>query len=102
MTEARDPALESLLLAEKAAYANRLRIRLTELESLVADGRIDDARRAAHKLSGSAGTYGYPAIGDAARELEEAIGRSNSADAKLLESLRAACEDAGRSAEVTK
>jgi HPt (histidine-containing phosphotransfer) domain-containing protein len=102
MPDARDTALDALLLAERAAYAGRAKGHVAEIESCLSEGRIEDARRAAHKLSGSAGTYGFPALSDAAREIDDALARSNLVDAKLLDRLRVVCEAVEHSVEAVQ
>jgi len=72
---------EEMLEAMRTAYAARLGDRFAELKltaDLVVEGeasndRMDaltDLRTQAHRLAGSAGTYGFPDLGDAARKLE--------------------------------
>jgi HPt (histidine-containing phosphotransfer) domain-containing protein len=99
MTDARDSAFAALLEAERAAYAGRLTLRVAEFEKYLEAGRVDDARRAAHKLSGSAGTYGFQSLSEVAREIEETLDQGRRVDALTLKRLREASADAGRSGE---
>jgi HPt (histidine-containing phosphotransfer) domain-containing protein len=63
--------VDALLAAAREQYAARLPSKLAAIEELAARGDWDEARRAAHKLRGSAATYGFVAIGDAAATLEQ-------------------------------
>lgn len=56
-----------------AQYRRDLPARITALEALLAAGRLDELRRALHSLAGSAGTFGLPQVGDAARAAEETL-----------------------------
>jgi HPt (histidine-containing phosphotransfer) domain-containing protein len=72
MTEA-DDELELLLAAARAEFASRLDSKLCELQELSTRGDWAGARRAAHRLRGSAGTYGFPKIGAAAGVMEDIL-----------------------------
>ncbi len=63
--------VDALLAAAREQYAARLPSKLAAIEELAARGDWDEARRAAHKLRGSAATYGFISIGDAAATLEQ-------------------------------
>ncbi len=63
--------VDALLAAARAEYASRLPSKLAAIADLVARGAWDEARRAAHRLRGSAATYGLAAIGEAAAGLEQ-------------------------------
>jgi HPt (histidine-containing phosphotransfer) domain-containing protein len=99
MTEARDSALAALLAAERAAYAGRTDLRVAEIEAHLEAGRVEEARRAAHKLSGSAGTYGFPSLSSAAREIEETLDRGDRVDPSMFRRLREAHAEAQQSAK---
>ena len=94
--------VDALLAAARAEYASRLPSKLAAIEELAARGAWDEARRAAHKLRGSAATYGFAAIGDAAAALEKLAVEATSIDPALvrgalehaLQSLRAGIEHA--------
>ena len=60
-----------MLAASRAEYASRLPSKLAAIEELAARGAWHEVRRAAHKLRGSAATYGFAAVGDAAATLEK-------------------------------
>jgi len=62
--------VDALLAAARADYALRLPSKLAAIAELTARGAWEEARRAAHKLRGSAATYGFATIGDAAAALE--------------------------------
>jgi diguanylate cyclase (GGDEF)-like protein len=72
----RPEALERVALLEEAVAALRS-------GALPSDLR-DQARREAHKLAGSAGTFGFPRASEAARELELALESAGHADPTLL------------------
>lgn len=68
--------------ALRERFAAGLRERVRELEALVRAARegatgaaIAPALVAAHRLAGTAGSYGHPAVGEAAAALEAALGR---------------------------
>lgn len=72
------PDLKAELAALHAQFTQKLPARLAELEAAVARAEIDqehivDARRLAHQLRGSAGSYGYPALGEAAGYVEDLL-----------------------------
>jgi HPt (histidine-containing phosphotransfer) domain-containing protein len=65
-----------------ARFAVSLRERVAELDALVEAARtgpleatLAQALAAAHRLAGTAGSFGHPAVGQAAAELEVALGR---------------------------
>jgi len=98
MGAAGESAGQALLDVARAAYATRLPSRIAEIAELVQKDAWADARRAAHKLRGSASTYGFVDVGSAAAALEETIlagGDKLDSSAKatvlhLLENARAA------------
>jgi HPt (histidine-containing phosphotransfer) domain-containing protein len=65
--------LDVLLAAARADFASRLEGKIHELKDLSTRGDWAGARRAAHKLRGSAATYGFPRVGTAAAALEEIL-----------------------------
>ena len=91
-----DPAatIAALLRHHRTAYLHALPARLGQLETLERDLEDPGLRvsvlpaleRLAHSLAGSAGTFGFDALGDAARELELAV-------CELLEGDDAAARD---------
>ena len=54
----------------RAEYRAELPAKLAHLKELLNQGRLKELHRALHSLAGSAGTFGLPAVGDAAREAE--------------------------------
>ncbi len=72
---------EEKLADLKLQYAKRLEEKLQEFERLsvsMTSGSVDDdgsilteIQQNAHKLAGSAATFGFPELGDAAADLEE-------------------------------
>jgi HPt (histidine-containing phosphotransfer) domain-containing protein len=67
--------LEALL----AEYRRDLPQTLARIEALVADGRRRELALALHTLAGSAGTFGLPRLGEAARAAEEHLARCGAA-----------------------
>ena len=72
--------VDALLAVARARYAARLPSKLAAIEELAARGAWDETRRAAHKLRGSAATYGFVTIGDAAAALEQLATEVSSLD----------------------
>jgi HPt (histidine-containing phosphotransfer) domain-containing protein len=89
--------VDALLAAARAEYASRLPSKVAAMEELAARGAWDETRRAAHKLRGSAATYGFAAIGDAAAALEKLAAEAASIDPAVV---RGAIERALRSVRV--
>jgi HPt (histidine-containing phosphotransfer) domain-containing protein len=87
--------IDEQLAAARAQYASRLPSKLDAIEQLAARGAWDDAQRAAHKLHGSAATYGFEAVGEAAAALEKLAAEAKSADPAMV---RPALEHALRTA----
>jgi len=54
----------------RAEYRAELPAKLAHLKALLAQSRLKELHRALHTLAGSAGTFGLPAVGAAAREAE--------------------------------
>lgn len=73
MPQAGDSSLEALLQAARAEFGRSLTAKVAELEAMIAQGQWQSARRVAHKLCGSAGIYGFSALGGAAAALEEIL-----------------------------
>jgi HPt (histidine-containing phosphotransfer) domain-containing protein len=96
--------VDALLAAARAEYASRLPSKLAAIEELAARGAWDEARRAAHKLRGSAATYGFAAVGDAAATLEKLTAEATSgvapAEGAVDEALRQARIEVGRFGEL--
>jgi len=101
-----DPAITALVEEARADFARSLRAKAATLEDLVARGAWVDARRASHKLRGSAGVYGFAALGAAAAALDDLMsGAGEAPDAAALAQigdtlrhLRAEAERASRDA----
>jgi HPt (histidine-containing phosphotransfer) domain-containing protein len=68
-----DPSVDALLAQVRAQFTASLPSKVVALEQLVARGQWQEARRAAHKLRGSASTYGHIAVGAAAGAIEETL-----------------------------
>jgi len=67
------PGIDALLAAARADFGRGLPAKAAEFEKLVSESAWDQARRAAHKLRGSAATYGFPALSAAAAAIEDAL-----------------------------
>jgi HPt (histidine-containing phosphotransfer) domain-containing protein len=107
MGDARDPGGVQALLAEaRTQFAASLPAKASEVASLVARASWEAARRAAHRLRGSAGSYGFAEVGAACGAIEEAlVAASNAPDeparAALARLARTACDEAERAASST-
>jgi chemotaxis protein histidine kinase CheA len=105
MAEAR-PGVEALLAVARADFAQRLPAKMDEVAKLVSEGSWDEARRAVHKLRGSAATYGFPALSAAAASIEDGlfVGLAGggppdvAAIAGMKDIVRGACVEAERAA----
>ena len=63
--------------------------RLADIEAALADGRMDDAAKAAHSLKGTGGAFGARRVGEVAGRLEQVCRATDRASASgLLEELR--------------
>ncbi len=86
-------------LRDRAALADLVREFAGVLPDLAAEiarqadrGALDEVRRLAHQLKGSAGGYGYPSIMGAAALIEASAGAGDGAHVTiLLRALRALC-----------
>jgi HPt (histidine-containing phosphotransfer) domain-containing protein len=91
---------EAFLARQRADYGRALPARVSGLREAwqrAAASRSDDdyrtLERQAHSIAGSGGTFGFPTVGTAARELESAVERRDdtaigAALARLEETLR--------------
>jgi HPt (histidine-containing phosphotransfer) domain-containing protein len=100
MAEAR-PSIDALLAVARADFARRLPAKTAEIENLVSASAWDEARRASHKLRGSAATYGFPALGEAAAAIEDSLLAAGGAPdaqalARVTDIVRGACLEAER------
>jgi HPt (histidine-containing phosphotransfer) domain-containing protein len=73
-----DESVGSALLAVRAEYAAELPALLATLAALVEEAAArpeaaPPARLAAHRLRGTAGSYGFAAVGEAAGRIEDAL-----------------------------
>jgi HPt (histidine-containing phosphotransfer) domain-containing protein len=96
-------AVKEMLAAARSEYAGRLLSKVSDLEALATRAAWSELRMAAHKLRGSAATYGYPSLGAHAAAVEEAVIASGGLpDAAALrridEALAAARAEARRAA----
>jgi HPt (histidine-containing phosphotransfer) domain-containing protein len=75
----------------RAEYRAELPGKLAHLKALLAQNRLKELHRALHTLAGSAGTFGLPAVGEAARAAEAHIesGKTEGLEA-LLDAIIAA------------
>jgi|GEM_PF-2485153 len=91
LADARDKLAEL-----RNGFKARLRERVAELEAAVQSasageaGGVQRTEALAHKLAGTAGSYGFPEVGEAAAELEALCDAGFDADAAetLLDRLR--------------
>lgn len=73
MSELRDPALIALLAEARAQFATTLPAKIADLRSLLEGEAWEELRRAAHKLRGSTGTYGFMELSAATGDVEDAL-----------------------------
>lgn len=73
MSQGPDPATLALITEARAQFAATLPAKATAVLELLGRRAWDGARRAAHRLRGSAGTYGFAEVGAAAASLEEGL-----------------------------
>lgn len=85
MVRPRINPLRKELEAVLAQYRRDLPARISALEALLSAGRLTELKRALHRLAGSAGTFGVPEVGDAARAAEESLVVKNSDAAQRRE-----------------
>ncbi|MCX7424875.1 MAG: Hpt domain-containing protein [Planctomycetia bacterium] len=68
-----DPDIEEIL----GGFVGRLQGQLDAMRRAMAHGNHDELRSLAHKLKGAGGSYGYPALSEKCRELEDAAKSQN-------------------------
>lgn len=73
MSDAHDSPIAVLIAAARAEFAQGLAAKTAHLAAMVKEEAWDEAQRAAHKLRGSAGVYGFAALGSIAAALEELL-----------------------------
>lgn len=102
MDEQRDSSVDADIQAARADFASRLPSKTANLETLIARSEWAEARRAAHKLCGSAGVYGFRALGGIASAIEEVLRASeNAPDAGAQREIREKLEEMRTEAERT-
>ena len=69
-------AVQAQLAALKTVFLGQLGARLDELEAAWRTGDFGEVHRQAHKLAGTAGTFGVPEISTLARALEHRLTRA--------------------------
>ncbi|HEY4016095.1 MAG TPA: Hpt domain-containing protein [Polyangiaceae bacterium] len=75
-----DPGIAALLDAARVDFARGLPAKVAAVEAHVADGAFADAKRAAHKLRGSAGMFGYTNLGRIAGEIDDLMNEATGVD----------------------
>jgi HPt (histidine-containing phosphotransfer) domain-containing protein len=84
-----DPDIVAIL----GPFVAGLDAQVRAMREALAEHRYEDLRRAAHRMKGAGGSYGYPALTDAARALEDAAKNEDPAGAaSALERLTALCQ----------
>jgi HPt (histidine-containing phosphotransfer) domain-containing protein len=66
-----DPGIAALLGAARADFTRSLPAKAAAVEEHLAGGAFADAKRAAHKLRGSSGMFGYARLGEIAGEIDD-------------------------------
>lgn len=69
-------AIQAQLAALKGVFLSQLGARLDELEAAWALADYAEVHRQAHKLAGTAGTFGVAEVSTLARGLEQRLGRA--------------------------
>lgn len=94
----RKPALKSELASDPEIgelveqFVTELPERVDVLLAAYREGDTIRVRTIAHQLKGAAGGYGFPTIGDAAKQLEQCL-RSGGSGAAHLEQIRCGVEE---------
>jgi HPt (histidine-containing phosphotransfer) domain-containing protein len=73
MSSGPDPSIDAALAAMRAQFAAALPEKAAHVDGLLAGAAWGDARRAAHRLRGSAGTHGFAQFGAVAAAIEELL-----------------------------
>jgi HPt (histidine-containing phosphotransfer) domain-containing protein len=68
-----DPSMDALLAVVRSEFAASLPAKAADIEAYIEHGAWSDARRAAHRLRGSAGTYGFAAVSTVAGAIEDLL-----------------------------
>lgn len=100
---AQAPSVEDLLAIARSGFAGRLPAKVEEICALASRGAWQEVRVAAHKLRGSAATYGFPALSVLAAAIEDAVldaggAPDPSASARIGDALHDARAEADRAA----
>ncbi|MDP2307538.1 MAG: Hpt domain-containing protein [Pseudomonadota bacterium] len=95
------PSVDDLFAELRVAYAASLPAQIDLLAACVGRGHTDPGARKeaivrAHRLLGTAGTYGLPAVSDAAAVLERALEATPPSDADIDTALRTLQDAAAR------
>lgn len=69
-------AIQAQLAALKEVFLTQLAVRLDELEAAWSLGDFAEVHRQAHKLAGTAGTFGVGEVSTLARSLEHRLSRA--------------------------
>ena len=86
-----ETSFEAQMAKLRETFLERLAQTQAELDQLAADGRLRDIINIAHRLKGSAASYGFEALGAAAKKTEEMLAERGSAiDIGAVEPLRTA------------
>jgi HPt (histidine-containing phosphotransfer) domain-containing protein len=101
MSETQEAAFDALLRAARAEFAASLVPKADLLHALLARDEWREGRRVAHKLRGSAATYGFPAVSASASAIEDVLSVAEGAPdaagrARLMASLGELREQAER------
>ena len=84
-------SFEAQMASLRETFLERLARTQEELDQLAAEGRAPEISNIAHRLKGSAASYGFEALGAAAKETEEMLAKGGSGGiSDALEPLRTA------------
>ncbi len=84
-----DPDMRELV----ELFAQEMPAKIQNFQTALEGSRMDDLRRLAHQLKGSAGGYGFGVVGDAAGRLEHRLVSAGADPAAVLDQVRRDVED---------
>ena len=83
-----DPEMATIL----GEFVGRLDGQVEAMRQAYADGQHEELQRLAHRLKGAGGSYGYPLLTDAGKQLEDAVKAGDDGAAKAaIETIAAMC-----------
>jgi HPt (histidine-containing phosphotransfer) domain-containing protein len=86
--------IQAALDAARAEYAAELPDLVRALLARIEQAAADEARSQAHRLRGTAGSYGFAAVSDVAGRIEDALDAGRAVEPDLLRELAALADQA--------